>query len=257
MLEARALVAGYRDGPDVLQGVGARLGPGLHVVIGPNGAGKSTLLRVLLGVLQPRSGEVLLDGRPLMSHRPRSRARRLAYLPQRPMLSAAFSVEQVVALGRHAWGPERSSVDRALEHVGMMDRSDETFDSLSVGQQQRVSLARALAQLDGAGPSVLLADEPFSAMDPKHTLASASILQQLASSGVTVVVVVHDFTLARRIGDAALLLDTHGHLAAHGPTPDVLEPDRLRHVFGVGFDACEVPGGPALIPARKGLEADG
>ncbi|MEO1130388.1 MAG: ABC transporter ATP-binding protein [Planctomycetota bacterium] len=257
MLEVRALVAGYADGPDVLKDITAQLSAGVSVVIGPNGAGKSTLLRALLGVLAPRSGDVLLDGQQLTRLRARVRARRIAYLPQRPMLSAAFTVEQVVALGRHAWGPDGPSVRRSLERVGMMDRFSDTFASLSVGQQQRVSLARALAQLDGAGSSVLLADEPFSAMDPKHTMQSASILQQLASDGVTVVVVVHDFTLARRIGDRALLLDMRGRLAAEGPAAEVLEPARLSEVFGVGFDACDVPGGPALIPVQHGVEAGG
>ena len=215
------------------------------VLLGPNGAGKTTLLRVLVGALRPRSGVVLLDGTPLFRVAARERACRVALIPQSTIPEISYSVERVVRLGRLS-RHEPASVGatrarEAMERVGLLDRASEPMGLLSAGQQQRVLLARALAQLDVPGDGRagegrwLLADEPAASMDPRHALACMDVLAKLAATGVGVVVVLHDFAMASRIADRVILLAADGTIAAEGSCGEVLCPGRLGPVFGVEF----------------------
>lgn len=239
---------GYRRGAPVLCGVSAEIGPGVTVLVGPNGAGKSTLVRVLMGVSRAWSGRVEIDGRDVDSLGAKERARRVAFVAQRPDVAAAFSVREVVALGRYAFGGGEGAVDRALERMELGGLGAAPFATLSVGQQQRVTIARALAQVDGMqGAGALLADEPFSAMDPAHCAAAAGVVRKLGAQGASVLLVLHDFTLARRLADRAVVLDQEGRVVAQGAAEKVLEPGVLEGVFGVAFHECRTPGGVALI----------
>lgn len=250
----------YRRARPVLSGVSLSLEPGrITSIVGPNGSGKSTLVRLMLGRLTPGSGEVRLDTRPIVRHSARSRAQRLAYVPQHAALAFRYSVEQVVRFGLLAAGrsPRDSLIRRALERADIADRASEPYAQLSAGQQQRVTFARAIAQLmsaPGGTPRVLLADEPTASMDPRHALACMDLLRELASDGVAVALVIHDLSLALRIADDALLLDDRGRAASSGLAVDVLTPQRLKPVFGVRFarvhasaeSDAERP--PALVP---------
>ncbi len=229
-------------------------------IIGPNGAGKSTLLRVLLGVLGPFRGRVTLADRPLAEHTRHERARRIAYVPQRASVAFAFSARAVVALGRFASdsAEHHRGVDRALAAVDMLALADMPLGNLSVGQQQRITLARALAQLDlpsdapRAGPTFLLLDEPVSAMDPAHALHAMDLLRGIADGGVGVVAVLHDLALVARYADRVLALGASGTPQAHGPTRDILRPDLLGELFGADFrpflDPARPEAPPVLIP---------
>lgn len=245
----------YGDKP-VLGGVSCEFAPGaITAILGPNGAGKTTLLRLGLGVLTPGDGRVTLDGIEVRSMPHRHRAARIAYIAQRPSVSFAFCVGQVVAMGRyHANGSSHRSVscpDRiaaVLDRVDLLDRVGDPVGQLSAGQQQRVALARALVQLDcPATPGserrptcVLLADEPMSAQDPRHQAQTVRLLRELAHRGVAVVVVLHDFTLVPRLADRAVLLDEHGSVAAAGSIEAVLRSEVLAPVYGVGFRRVEL-----------------
>lgn len=265
-ISAEGVTAGYGRGEAVLRGVdfAARSGE-VTAVLGPNGAGKTTLLRVLLGVLRARWGRAVLGDRPVGSWGAVERARRLALVGQRPEVSAAFTAREVVALGRYAWGGAGSGggvargaaggdagavVARAMERTGTAELSGRAFASLSVGQQQRVTLARAAAQLDGApGGGVLLADEPMSAMDPLQASRAGGLLRELAAErGTAVVVVLHDFAAASRVADAAAVLTCDGRSAASGPAGEVLEPSVLERVYGVGFERVRVGGREVVLP---------
>jgi len=222
----------------VLAGVNADV-PSGHVtaVIGPNGAGKSTLLRLMLGVLTPTAGAVLLGGRPVAGVPVAERARVIAYIPQRGEVAFPFSAREVVRLGRYAAGAGAAEVDAALAAVGLAERADEPFGVLSAGQQQRVTVARALAQLAGRDASVLLCDEPVSAMDPAHTLRTMGLLADHARGGGTVVVVLHDLSLVLRFASRVLALGDDGAAIAEGPTATTLTPTTLRRAFGIEFKA--------------------
>jgi ABC-type hemin transport system ATPase subunit len=245
LLKAESVHFAYRPDRPVLSNVSTAFKPGrVTAIIGPNGAGKSTLLRLLAGLSRPRSGRVSLGGRDVASLGARALAGRIAYVPQRPAVMFAFTVGQVVRLGRYAVGHNDKAVTRALETAEAIDLIDEPFGTLSVGQQQRVTLARALAQLDRAGGSsenssddaiALVADEPVSAMDPRHAIASMGLLRSVARRGVSVVVVLHDLTLASCWADDAVVLDDHGTIVAAGCTADALDPQILARVFQTRF----------------------
>lgn len=243
-LAASRIFAGFNPTRDnVLRDVSCELHPGrVTVIAGPNGAGKSTLLRTLLGVLDPGAGKVLLDGRALSGMTAMQRAGQIAYVPQRSNVAFAFSVAEVVAFGALGASPQRAReiALAALDQVGLRERAKDAFGSLSVGQQQRATLARALAQLrsdtTSSGTRVLLADEPVSAQDPASALRMCDLLVALArEQRLAVVCVMHDLTLARRIAHDALLLSCDGHVAASGPADAVLTAANLAEVFGVRF----------------------
>ncbi|MBL8991633.1 MAG: ABC transporter ATP-binding protein [Phycisphaerae bacterium] len=242
----------YRPGRPVLRAVTASLPPGqLTVILGPNGSGKSTLLRLALGLLRPARGAATLDGTPTWRLAEPARAARIAYCPQRTSLAAPFTVAQFVRLGRFALPPDEHAVAAALERMELAERAADRFDTLSAGQQQRAAIARVLAQVAGDGPPrFILADEPCAAMDPRHALAAMSVLREQASArGLGVAVVLHDFAIARRFADAALLLDAEGSVAAQGNPEHVLAPGPLERVFGVPFEVHGQGPRAALLPA--------
>lgn len=251
-LSCEGVTFSYGKAPPVLRGVSLSIAAGrVTALVGPNGSGKSTLLRLLAGLDRPDAGSVTLAGRPARAWSAPERARLLALMPQRPEVAFGYTVREVVGFGRLSrGGAAGDAVDRALERVGLADRSSDRFEHLSIGQQQRGALARAIAQLDGepgeASPGVLLADEPVSAMDPRHAIESLTLLRACAEAGHAVLVVLHDLNHALRSTDDAAVLGEDGSLAAAGATGDVLVPDRLSAVFGVRFIRV---GGDAEMPS--------
>ena len=217
---------------DVLRDISAKTRPGrILAVLGPNAAGKSTLLKCIMGVLPPGHGAVLIDGKPAHRTAARRLANRLAYVSQRPMLSAAFSVKEVVELGRYALSPDPARVAQALDRLALTDLEHRLFPELSIGQQHRVMLARALAQLSPGGCLVL--DEAMSAMDLRHVHRTMTMLRELTENA-SVVMVLHDLALAARLADDVWLL-RDGRLVAAGAKEEVLSLPRLEELFGVAF----------------------
>lgn len=249
------------DSRTVLRGVNAHFPAGsFTVVLGPNGVGKTTLLRAMIGARPAESGVVELAGRPMDTMSLSERASRLAYVPQRSAVEFAFTVSEVVALGRYS---QRAATDdavaRALRAVGLEEMGARAFFELSVGQQQRATLARALAQLDlpGGDPrgKVLLADEPVASLDPAHALATLSLLRTLANNGLCVIAVVHDLSLALRHADRALVLSNEGAAEALAPIREIIDRKVLDRVYGVRLE----PPGPddlVLVPRQNSLAPD-
>jgi len=235
----------------VLHDVSAQAGPGkITAVLGPNAAGKSTLLRCIIGALKPTQGSVMLDGQPAHRLGARKIAQRLAYVSQRSIVSAAFTVRQVIELGRHALPVSAARVNDAIARMDLDEVTDRPYPMLSVGQQQRVALARAIAQLPADGHLIL--DEPVAAMDLRHVGDTMNLLRQLARGGATVVIAMHDLSLAASIADDAWLLDA-GRMVAAGPACDVLSIQQLQATFGVKFEWLQAAdGSPRLLPAAPG-----
>ena len=214
-----------------IEGVTAQIPCGsLTAILGPNGAGKSTLLRAMLGWMPLTKGEIRIGD----SH-PQHALPRLAYLPQRLDVDWDFpiTVRGVVEQGRYpALGAFRrfrpadhALVDRALAEMKLTDLQDRQIRALSGGQQQRVFLARALAQ----GADIFLLDEPFAGLDAPSAAELAAVLKSWEQLHRTVVAVLHDLPLARRVFSHALLLDTR--LLASGPVAEVLAPERLAQFY--------------------------
>lgn len=250
MLRADGVSFAYRSTQPVLRTASLSCEPGQLVALaGPNGAGKSTLLRVLAGLRAPDDGRVTLDGECISAMAAAKRAARVAYVSQRPSLAAAMSVRQLVTLGRHTRPRNDAAVGLALAQLHIEAMADDVMHELSMGQQQRASLARALAQLNGSDPQrcVLLADEPVSAMDPAFAIRTLGLLRKLADGGLCIVIVLHDLTLAARFSTHAALLGRDGTIAASGTADAVLSPDMLTPVFGVTFERVRTSAGPAIV----------
>lgn len=220
----------------------------ITVLVGPNGAGKSTLLRVLSGVRRPDAGAVELDARDLGSLGARERARSIALVAQQPSVAFDFDARRVIAFGAEGAGRPARAVDRAVERFELAPIADAPFGALSVGQRQRVSLARAWAQLDPDTPGVLLADEPISAMDPAFAVRALEALRELADRGAGVALVLHDLSAAARVADRAVLLDARGRTIAEGDAGAVLTAEALSDLYATPILRADPPGlGPVLV----------
>jgi len=237
------------DEIEALREITVSAAPGrITAVIGPNAAGKSTLLKCIIGALTPTRGAVMIDGKAAHKTHAYWLARKIAYVPQRSTVSAAFTVRQVVELGRYALPANQSRIDSAIERLELADLHDRPYSALSVGQQQRVTLARAVAQLEPRGRLIL--DEPMSAMDLRHVRDCCQLLRELADQGATVLIAIHDLSLVASFADEAWLLH-EGRLSASGIVCDVLNVERLREVFEVEFRWIEIDGaGPWLVTDR-------
>lgn len=254
-LEVQNLACAY-DGRSVLENLCLAARPGeVLALIGPNGVGKSTLMRAMARLLRPSRGRVLLAGRDLWRTAPRDVARQLALAPQASGTQSPVTVEQAVALGRaphRGWllpltAQDRIATDRALEQTGLGSLRDRRVTELSGGEQQRVVLARVLAQ----EPQVLLLDEPTSHLDLKYQSGILGLVHRLAhQEGLTVVISLHDLNLAALYADRLALLG-EGQLLAVGPPAEVLTSERLTQVYGVPVIVTSHPlyGIPLVMPA--------
>jgi len=247
---AQALSFRYSKAPLVLDGISCTIAPGsITAIVGPNGSGKSTLIRLLAGLRAPESGTITLDDRDIQSIASKDRARSIAFIEQRPNLAFDFATRRVVEFGAHAQGSDNNRVDEALERFELANIASKPYGHLSVGQQQRVSIARAWVQVAHNPSGYLLADEPCSAMDPKHTQSTMGALKSLAESGIGVGVVIHDLSSAARWADHAIVLDQHGQIAKQGSAESVLTDSVLSKVFEVQIRRHQLDSGhPVLIP---------
>lgn len=235
------------------------------VILGPNGAGKSTLLRVLSGEMRPDAGETWLDGRKLRDWRAGELARRRAVLPQASSLGFPMAAEEVVALGRlpHAGHSSRAADIRAIEgamrQAGVQALARRGYGTLSGGEQQRVQLARVLAQLEGLprGDCVLFLDEPTSALDLPHQHAILAVTSSLAAAGMAVIAVLHDLALAAHFADRVLLI-ADGCRVAEGVPEETLTPDHVEQAYRMRIRRVhDAQGGRFLLVPETKAQADG
>lgn len=242
----------YRAGPQIIDTIDVHFPRKVvTAVVGPNGAGKSTLLRGLVGLL-PLSGQVVLDGESLVQLSRQARARKLAYVPQKSLLQARVSVEDVIRQGRFAhrsaWGgvsaADEAAVDFAIEQVSASDLAGRWFDELSAGQQQRVLIARALA----TGATTLLLDEPTAALDARHVLVLHGLLRDLAERDFCIVAVMHGLDEVYRHADRVLLL-CEGRAQTWGTASEVLSAGPIRDIYKVELGPFE--GLQVHLPSRK------
>lgn len=234
----------------VLDRVDARFSQGkLTVVIGPNGAGKSTLLDVAAGLLRPDEGGVSLGDTPIETLSRRELARRRAYLPQSPVIDWPISVERVVALGLTAHLPAFGGIPRiwqqpieaALAKYDLVSLRDRPATEVSGGELARVMLARATV----SAPEVLIVDEPMAGLDPRHAIDAGMRLRALADEGCTVIVAIHDLSLALRIADTAVAI-REGRVAAQGAVSDVFTDDFLGNLYEVEVQISNDVRGPSV-----------
>ena len=226
------VTAGYPGSTFELAPVSFTARPGEVVgLIGPNGAGKSTLLKAVAGVLARRGGEVTLAGRPLAEHRGR-----VAFVPQREDVRWDFpaSALEVVLMGRNrdiGWFRRPDRQDRAistaaLERMGLGGLEGNHISEFSGGQQQRIFIARAIAQ----EPRVVLLDEPFTGVDTANRAILHEVIRHFAAAGVIVLVATHDLDEVQETTSSIACINRG--LVAFGPTAETFTPENLRATFG-------------------------
>lgn len=231
-LSVQGVTYGYHRRQPVVRNVTCEVQPcKLHILIGPNGCGKTTLLKLMLGEFTPLSGRVTIEGQSVSHWPARRRAAWISYVPQRTGSAFSFTAGQVVRMSRFALPPDETAVSQALADCDLFGLESQLFSELSVGQQQRVLLARAVAQSHGQGRVVLL-DEPTSAMDLFHVHTTMRLLLRAASRGLGVVVVLQDLNLAARYADDVWLMN-RGEMVSTGRWEQVLTPEVLEPVYGV------------------------
>jgi iron complex transport system ATP-binding protein len=237
----------YRaGGTRILDDVSVQFRPGrFNVVLGPNGAGKSTLLRVATGLVHPTAGEATYDGEPLAAFSAQRLARTRAVLSQHVELAFPLPVADVAMMGRYPHyarvptARDREIVHAALALVGMTERATQPYSTLSGGEQQKVQLARVLAQIWGddadaadGNSRFLFLDEPTSSLDVHYQLHLLDVARGLLEGRCTVVAILHDLNVAFRYGDHFVLLDG-GRVAWNGGRPDEIPLPVLERVFRV------------------------
>jgi iron complex transport system ATP-binding protein len=251
MLEARGLGYGY-PGRAVGRDLDLALGAGeVLCVLGPNGGGKTTLFRTLLGLLEAQAGEVRLQGEPLDALPRGEVARRMGYVPQGHSAQFAFTVRDVVLMGRTAHvglfaapgAADRAAAERAIEALGIGELAERVVTELSGGERQLAMIARALAQ----GARLLVLDEPTASLDFGNQVRVLRELRRLAADGYAVVFSSHDPGQAFLAASGVLLLVRGGALR-QGTPEDVITADNLRQVYGVDVRVTAVDGVRACLP---------
>lgn len=235
MLQASHITVRYGD-HTVVDDLSFELKEGQWLMLaGPNGAGKSTLIETISqGV--PYAGSIELQGRDIRRFKPAQLARMVGVLAQKNTVGYAYTVEEVVGLGRYAYTSNflsprddegREQVEKALELTGLTGLRHASVLTLSGGELQRTFLAQVFAQ----NPQLLILDEPANHLDLVYQKHIFSLISQwVKEPGRAVLSVVHDLSLARRYGTHAVLLH-EGHGVAQGEISQVLTPENLRRVY--------------------------
>ena len=229
-------------------------------LIGPNGSGKSTLIRAVSGVLPIAGGAVRVDGRAITDLSTMERARYLAVVPQAHNMPPAFSVYESVLLGRtpylgwlgRAGEKDHERVRHALERTQMKPLADRMVGELSGGEQQRVLLARALAQ----DTPVMLLDEPTTHLDLQHRESLVNLVREMTMAGnLAVLMVLHDLNMASLYADRVSLL-VEGKIEATGTPAEVLTEATLSGVYNVAVHIIPHPqyGNPLILPDGRDRE---
>ena len=228
-------------------------------VLGPNGGGKTTLFRTLLGLLPAHGGLVALNGKSLAAHTSSERAKLMAYVPQAGNSYFAFTVREVVLMGRTAHiglfaapGPKDfDAATGALEELRIAHLADKSFTQISGGERQLALIARALAQ---ASP-LLIMDEPTASLDFGNQSLMLNEILRLKASGRSVLFCTHDPDQALRCADRALLLH-EGKVLALGSPREVVNAANLKVLYGVDVELIEAHSGGQWFcrPARMQFE---
>lgn len=257
LLEVRGLTFAYQERA-VLSDVTFSIGAGEVVgLVGPNGSGKSTLLRLALGLLAADRGELQVVGAPVATLSRKALARHAAFVPQDTVMEIAFTVRDVVAMGRHPhlgrFQPEtptdEAAIQWALAATSTQALATRTLQELSGGERQRVILARALAQQ----ATLLLLDEPTANLDVAHQLEMLMLVRAVVQEGRCALIAIHDLAMAARFCDRIVML-SEGAVVALGAPREVITEAHLARYFRIQARVRWEPGlGGLLVLPRAPL----
>jgi len=222
-------------------------------LIGANGAGKSTLLKLLLGLLPANKGSIKVNGQTLKKLKRREIAKQIAFVPQSIDLPFAFTVEEIVMMGRNPYlGPfqlatnnDQSIVKEVLSITDTVHLQDRKVNQLSGGEKQRVIIARALAQQC----ECILLDEPIASLDICHQFETLDLIQSLTLQGKLAITAIHDLNLAARYCSRLILLGKDQQddicIVADGSPAHVLSQKNLKDCFNIKAD---------IIPQKQSIQ---
>lgn len=232
----------------------------LLAIVGANGAGKSTLLKLSTRELKSSSGEIRLRNKSLSDYSEKDLARFRAVLPQQNAVAFPFLVSELVLMGRyphfefHPSEHDYAVVEKALRKVGMWAFASRVFTTLSGGEQQRVQLARVLAQIWDVSEGILFLDEPTTGLDLLHQHQMLELAREFTQKGFCVVVILHDLNLAAQYANQIVMLRA-GHIEAIGSPRDVITVDIIKRVFDLNVWLVEHPEMecPMIVPQQNQL----
>ncbi len=239
------------SGPPVLSQICVQIPAGqVTALLGPNGSGKSTLLHLLLGLLLPEEGNISLFGRRQQTYTRREQSRIMGLVPQDEHVTFELSVLEYALLGRAPYlsllelprESDRRLALQALAKAGIAPLERRSVPSLSGGEKQLATVARALAQ----EPQILLLDEPTSHLDLANARRILRVLDALKGEGKTVIMTTHDPNAAAAVADQVILLRA-GCVLAAGPAAQVMTADHLSATYGVPVEVLEVRGRPLVL----------
>ncbi|SCI29596.1 Probable siderophore transport system ATP-binding protein YusV [uncultured Clostridium sp.] len=217
----------------------------ITTIIGANGCGKSTILKTVARILQPKSGNIYINGKDINSQKTKDLAKVMAVLPQSPQAPSGLTVEELIAYGRfpHQSGfgklkkEDNNIIDWALEVTGISEFRDRQIEALSGGQRQRAWIAMALAQ----ETDILVLDEPTTYLDLAHQLEILNLLEELnKKQGTTIVMVIHELNNAARFADHMIGVKK-GQIVCEGNAHDVMTKENLKELFNIDAEIVSDP----------------
>lgn len=249
-LKIKDVVFSYASTP-ILKNICIELAPSEVLgIVGPNGSGKSTLIRCIDTIIKPQKGSILLDEREIKKMSRIEIARRMGYVPQASAHVFPATVFDTVLMGRRphlGWRSSEHDIEKvlgALKLLGIEDFALMNFDEISGGEQQKVFIARALAQ----EADILLLDEPTSNLDIRHQLEVMEIIKNLVTGkGISVIMAIHDLNLAARYADRIVMLNG-GSIRSAGDPSLVLTTENIKSVYGVKAVVKNESGKLYIIP---------
>jgi iron complex transport system ATP-binding protein len=247
-LTFRDLSFSYRQKKVLKKITGEFQSGGFYALIGPNGSGKSTLLKTLDRILIPQSGHIFINDKALTDLNLREMARTIGYVAQSSHSIYPGTVYDTVMLGRRphvGWYPSASDRDMVfqqmkrlkVEHLALRN-----INELSGGEQQRVQIARALAQQ----PNIMLLDEPTSSLDLKHQIEVMETLKDISKSDITIIVAIHDLNLALRYANRFILLKD-GHIIKQG-NKSIMNHENLQELYDTDVTTIQHNGQTYVVP---------
>lgn len=257
MLEVRNISYQVRN-RKLLDGISFRANSGqLLAIVGANGAGKSTLLKLCTRELKAAAGEIRLRNKTIDTYSDKELSLFRAVLPQQNSVVFPFLVSELVLMGRyphfnfHPSDHDYFVAEMALKKVGMWEFASRVFTTLSGGEQQRVQLARVLAQIWDVSQGILFLDEPTTGLDLLHQHHMLELAREFIAKGFCAVVILHDLNLAAQYADQIVMLRA-GRIEAVGSPQDVITVENIKRVFNLNVWLIDHPemNYPMVIPQQ-------
>ncbi len=222
----------------------------LAVILGPNGSGKSTLLKCIVSILKAQKGSITIDDIDQQSYTPRQLSQLIAYIPQSEVATMELNVFDTVMMGRKPFIEWRAThhdilkTEEVLKELELEELAFRSMHTLSGGERQRVYIARAMVQ----EPKILLLDEPTANLDIYHQLKVMRLLQQLAASGITVILTEHDINMAARYANKVIMLRS-GKVFNCGDS-SIFTVENIRHLYDIHVSIQHLQNHIYIIPEK-------